>query len=100
MKDTDLYPQILGITPPWDVARVDLDAKALRIDVSLEHAKGKRCACPAGERSTRNWSLRGIDASSARRCRLLACGRQLAALIHIEGGRTFQFLLAAHVAAI
>lgn len=46
MKDTDLYRQILGITPPWDVARVDLDAKALRIDVVLEHAKGKRWACP------------------------------------------------------
>lgn len=46
MKDTDLYRQILGITPPWDVARVTLDAKELRIDVDLEHKKGLRWACP------------------------------------------------------
>ena len=40
MKDTELYRHILGIMPPWTVEKVNLDAKALRIDIQLEHRMG------------------------------------------------------------
>lgn len=46
MKDTELYRHLLGITPPWTVERVDVDAKAQRIDVQLSHRDGVRWACP------------------------------------------------------
>lgn len=46
VKDTELYRHILGITPPWTVEKVDLDAKALRIDIQLEHRDGQRWNCP------------------------------------------------------
>lgn len=46
VKDTELYKHLLGITPPWTVGRVDLDAKTQRIDVYLEHRDGQRWPCP------------------------------------------------------
>lgn len=46
VKDTELYRHLLGITPPWTVEKVDLDAKALRIDVHLGHREGLRWNCP------------------------------------------------------
>lgn len=65
IKDTELYRHLLGIVPPWTVERVDLDAKAQRIDVPLEHREGaavRRCGwtdvshvtqCDAGEAISR-----------------------------------------------
>jgi len=46
MKDTALYRHLLGISPPWTVARVDLDVKGLRIDVHLAHREGYQWECP------------------------------------------------------
>lgn len=46
VKDTELYRHILGITSPWTVEKVDLDAKALKIDVHLGHGEGLRWNCP------------------------------------------------------
>lgn len=50
VKDTELYRHLLGIAPPWTVERVDLNAKAQRIDVHLEHREGQRWECPECEK--------------------------------------------------
>ena len=46
MKDTDLYEQLLGLTAPWRVAKVELDAKAKRVSVWVEHRKDAKFVCP------------------------------------------------------
>lgn len=46
MRDTELYRRLLGLEPPWTVARVDLDVKHRRVDVYAEHAKRKTWPCP------------------------------------------------------
>ena len=46
MDSTELYRQLLGVTPPWTVERVDMDVAHLRVDVHLVHAGGARFACP------------------------------------------------------
>jgi hypothetical protein len=32
MRDTELYQRLLGLEPPWKVARVELDVKQQRVD--------------------------------------------------------------------
>jgi len=46
MDSTELYRQLLGVTTPWTVERVDMDVAHLRVDVHLTHAGGARFACP------------------------------------------------------
>ena len=46
MDSTELYRQLLGVTPPWTGERVDMDVAHLRVDVHLVHAGGARFACP------------------------------------------------------
>jgi transposase len=46
MRDTELYRGLLGLEPPWTVARVELDVKQRRVDVYAEHAKRKTWPCP------------------------------------------------------
>lgn len=46
MDDKRLYQQILGLTDPWFVQRVELDIKAQRVEVFVEHAAGVRWPCP------------------------------------------------------
>jgi transposase len=46
MRDTELYRQLLGLEAPWTVARVELDVKALRVDVHAEHVEGHQFDCP------------------------------------------------------
>ena len=46
MDSTELYRQLLGVTTPWTVERVDMDVPHLRVDVHLAHALGVRFACP------------------------------------------------------
>ena len=41
MKDTELYTQLLGISAPWSVGRVEVDMQQLRITVHVECAKGE-----------------------------------------------------------
>jgi transposase len=50
MQDTKLFDTILGLSAPWHVARVALDATQQRIDVWVEHRDGTSWACPACER--------------------------------------------------
>lgn len=50
VKDTDLYRHLLGISPPWTVERVDLDAMEQKIDVYLGHSEGHRWTCPTCEK--------------------------------------------------
>src|SRR6266849_10221551 len=45
MRDTELYRAILGLTPPWTVASVDLDVKGEQVVVRVEAGPGP-FACP------------------------------------------------------
>lgn len=46
MRDTELYRHLLGLEPPWTVARVELDPKSQRVDVWAEHGDRKSWPCP------------------------------------------------------
>lgn len=46
MRDTELYRYLLGLEEPWSVARVELDVVTQRVDVWVEHPKGKKWPCP------------------------------------------------------
>jgi transposase len=46
LRDRDLYAKILGLTDPWIVSDVDLDAKAKTVVVHLARAAGAILACP------------------------------------------------------
>lgn len=46
MDDRTLYATILGITAPWDVARVELEDAATTVHVWLEERPGTPFACP------------------------------------------------------
>jgi transposase len=50
MHDVELYQQILGLSSPWSVERVELDAVAQRVVVSVSHAEGVRWRCPQCDR--------------------------------------------------
>ena len=40
MKDTQLYEQLLGLSKPWSVERVDLELESNRITVHVQCEKG------------------------------------------------------------
>jgi transposase len=46
IQDRQLYAQILGITDPWYVERVELKLEAGEVHVYLNHAEGIQWACP------------------------------------------------------
>src|SRR5579871_16519 len=46
MDSTELYRQLLGVTSPWTVERVEMSVHDVRVDVYLGHAAGARFACP------------------------------------------------------
>jgi transposase len=46
MDDRTLYATILGVAPPWDVTRVELDDAAKAVHVWLEERAGTSFACP------------------------------------------------------
>jgi len=46
MDDRTLYATILGIAPPWDVIRVELDDSAKAVHVWLEERAGTSFTCP------------------------------------------------------
>lgn len=45
MQDTELYQQVVGLSAPWTVDAVGLDAGGIRVDVWLSHAADARSAC-------------------------------------------------------
>lgn len=51
MDSTELYRQLLGVTAPWEVQRVEMDVHGLSVDVFLTHASGSQFACPKCGRS-------------------------------------------------
>lgn len=62
MHDRALYQQILGITAPFFVSDVSLDAATRRITVRIQHAKETRpccpecgASCPIHDHQTRQW---------------------------------------------
>jgi transposase len=46
VRDTDLYRQLLGLTSPWTVERVELDVKTHRVDVFAIHEQAASWPCP------------------------------------------------------
>ena len=46
MDSTELYRQLLGVTSPWTVERVEMSVHEVRVDVYLSHTAGARFACP------------------------------------------------------
>ena len=45
MQDKELYEELLGIKAPWRVSRIELDARAERVDVWVEHGEGGAWNC-------------------------------------------------------
>jgi len=46
MDTTELYAALLGLTSPWNVVDVRVDAAEKRVDVHAEHEPGTRFPCP------------------------------------------------------
>ena len=46
MRDTVLYPHLLGLEAPWTVEKVELDVKSQRVDVWVGHPRRHRWPCP------------------------------------------------------
>ena len=46
MHSEALYRQMLGLTTPWDVERVELDMTEKRVDVYVGHPARQQFACP------------------------------------------------------
>ena len=46
MESVELYRQLLGLTAPWAVERVELDMAKGRVEVYVGHLAGQRFACP------------------------------------------------------
>ena len=46
MDSVELYRQLLGLTAPWMVERVELDVARQHVEVHVGHATGQRFACP------------------------------------------------------
>ena len=46
MESVELYRQLLGLTVPWMVERVELDMAKQHVEVHVGHPGGQRFACP------------------------------------------------------
>lgn len=46
MDSVELYRQLLGLTAPWTVERVELDMAKQHVEVHVGHPAGQRFACP------------------------------------------------------
>lgn len=46
MRDTDLYRQVLGLSEPWFVERIELKLSESRVEVYVAHREGERWPCP------------------------------------------------------
>ena len=50
MDSKEMYGQVLGLTAPWTVEQVEVDAAHLEIRVRVGHPPGTRFACPRCQR--------------------------------------------------
>ena len=46
MDSVELYRQLLGLTAPWTVERVELDMEKQHVEVHVGHPSGQRFGCP------------------------------------------------------
>jgi transposase len=46
MESVELYRQLLGLSEPWTVERVELDVARQHVEVYVGHLAGQRFACP------------------------------------------------------
>jgi len=51
MRDSQLYQQILGLTEPWFVERVELNMDQSRVDVFVDHRSDAAWVCPKCEKA-------------------------------------------------
>ena len=51
MQDKELYQQVLGLTAPWSIQRVELNMAEQRVDIHVEHDPAAKWCCPECERS-------------------------------------------------
>jgi transposase len=58
MTDTELYTQILGLTPPWQVCDVTLDPEARSVRVRVEPAADVPWCCPECQQSAPGYDER------------------------------------------
>ncbi len=49
MNNLELFKAALGLQDPWEVASLDFDPAARRLDLHLDFARGARFACPEGD---------------------------------------------------
>jgi transposase len=66
MRDTQLYQQILGLSEPWHVQRIDLQIPTKQVHVFVEHRPGVVWCCPVCGRE-----LAGYDHAEERQWRHL-----------------------------
>lgn len=58
MRDRDLYAQILGLTAPWRVVDVELDAAGEEVRVHVEHDPAATLVCPECGRTAPGYDTR------------------------------------------
>ena len=50
MQDKELYQHLLGLSSPWSVVSVSLNAEAEEIVVQVDHPRGTKFCCPECQR--------------------------------------------------
>ena len=50
MQETTFFTQLLGITRPWFISKVDLEKAENRVDIYIQHSKGFAFPCPKCQR--------------------------------------------------
>ncbi|MHB1639272.1 MAG: hypothetical protein ACYCUD_05475 [Candidatus Dormibacteria bacterium] len=51
MESVGLFQVALGLREPWQVARVEFDPDAGRLDLHLDFPRGQRFPCPEGDQA-------------------------------------------------
>ena len=58
MNDLELYRQLLGIVPPWQVVHVAVDPQEERVDVTVAPTPTARLCCPVCQRPCAGYDVR------------------------------------------
>ena len=53
MATTELFALALGLTAPWQVKDITLDAEAHRLDLDIDFHAGPKFTCPSCKRTVR-----------------------------------------------
>jgi hypothetical protein len=50
MLETDFFTQLLGISRPWFISKVDLNKAKKRVDIYIQHSRDFAFPCPKCQR--------------------------------------------------